>query len=78
MVIPLHSLPSSFSPSREFNCKQIYKSEHCFSALKQSGTIILCLYKHNFALLELTADEAYDKMEGFSASHPRCVGWVRV
>lgn len=59
MVIPLQSLPSSFPPSREVNCKQTYKSEHCFSALKQSGTVILCLYKHNFALLELTADKVY-------------------
>lgn len=65
MVIPLHSLPSS----REVNCKQIYKSEHCFSALKQSGTIILCLYKHNFALLELTADEVCASTGGSSAPH---------
>lgn len=70
MVIPLHSLPSSFPPSREVNCKQIYKSQHCFSALKQSGTIIPCLYKHNFALLECTADEVYASTQGSSASHP--------
>lgn len=70
MVIPLHSLPSSFPPSSEVNCKQIYKSECCFSALRQSGTIILCLYKRNFALLELIADEVYASTEGFAASHP--------
>lgn len=77
MVIPLHSLPSSFPPSSEVNCKQIYKSERCFSALRQSGTIILCLYKRNFALLELIADEVYASTEDFAASHPgTCAGYV--
>lgn len=68
MIISLHSLPSSFPSSREVNCKQICKSEHCFSALKQSGTI-LGLYKHNFTLLELTADKIYASIKRVSLHH---------